>query len=188
MDNFNANQFFLSDSSLLISIVGVEQPNQQQSMDVDANNNGHAAADFLSLIKVCSPTVFPDLFNSSQGQRSCNASVLNHPSDLNRFVLSVYFIGTIPARARYVPTFDHAAQEIPEGSFLLNCKGPLLGKFVGLRSMIPIAEWSAAFDANWQSHAMLFSFSSNSFISTCQLSCAIIHTCCSDSISFCQQW
>ncbi|KAG0275488.1 Transcriptional regulatory protein sin3 [Linnemannia gamsii] len=31
--------------------VDVEQTNQQQSMDVDANNNGHAAADFLSLIK-----------------------------------------------------------------------------------------------------------------------------------------
>lgn len=53
MYNCNTNATILP-AAIASLIVGVEQADQP--MDVGANSNGHAAADFLSLIKVRKPT------------------------------------------------------------------------------------------------------------------------------------
>lgn len=79
-------------------------------------NNGHAAADFLSLIKVLTGQIAGT--EVDKGTFGCTKTLGPNTN------LSTYLLGTIVARTRHVPAYDFAPPQVSKGPLLLNSKNP----------------------------------------------------------------
>lgn len=77
-------------------------------------NNGHAAADFLSLIKVLNGQIPGAEVN--EGTFGCTRTLGPNTK------LSTNLLGTIVARTWHVPAYDFAPAQVPKGPLLLNSK------------------------------------------------------------------
>jgi len=105
-----ANQDFLLLSLYLFYLIVHAENGVNQILE----NNGHAAADFLSLIKVLTGQIEGAEVN--KGTFGCTRTFGPNTN------LSTNLLGTIVARTRHVPAYDFAPPQVSKGPLLFNSK------------------------------------------------------------------